>query len=129
MRKKILLIDDEQDFADLLKMRLEHGGAYEVKVLLSAKDILANVREFLPDIILLDLLMPGLGGIEVCQMLDRDPIGMNVPIIVLSGLDKEVDKIKAYKCGVVDYIVKPINWDLLARSIERSIKGKSDNSL
>src|SRR4030042_1558156 len=129
MGKKILLIDDEQDFADLLKMRLEHVGAYEVKVLLSAKDILAHVREFLPDVILLDLLMPGLGGIEVCQMLDRDPIGMNVPIIVLSGLDKEVDKIKAYKCGVVDYIVKPIDWDLLTKSIERSIKGKSDNSL
>ncbi|MFH1075220.1 MAG: response regulator [Candidatus Firestonebacteria bacterium] len=127
-KKKILLIDDEQDFTDLMKMRLEHGGAYEVVVLSSAKDILTHVREFVPDVILLDLLMPGLGGIEACQMLDRDPIGMNVPIIVLSGLDKEADKAKAYKCGVVDYIMKPVNWNVLIKSIEKSIKEKSDNN-
>ncbi len=126
-KKKILLIDDEQDFTNLVTMRLEHYG-YEIKVLSTAKDILASVHEFIPDVILLDLLMPGLGGIETCQMLDQDPIGMNVPIIVLSGLDKESDKLKAYQCGVVDYIVKPIDWDALIRSIKKSIDEKSANT-
>jgi DNA-binding response OmpR family regulator len=127
-KKKILLIDDEQDFTELIKMRLEHYGVYEVRVLSSAKDILTYVHEFAPDIILLDLLMPGLGGIEACQMLNHDPIGMSVPIIILSGLDKKADKLEAYKCGVVDYITKPIDWDALIRSIEKIIKEKSDNS-
>jgi len=125
MKKKILLVDDERDLTDLMKMRLEYGGEYEVRVLSSAKDILAQVHEFAPDVILLDLLMPELGGIEACLMLDRDQEGMGIPIIVLSGLDKESDKLKAYKCGVVDYITKPINWDVLIKSIEKSIKAKS----
>ena len=127
-KKKILLIDDEQDFSDSLKKCLERYDAYEVRVLLSVKDILVHVHEFVPDVILLDLLMPGLGGIEICQMLDSDPIGMGVPIIVLSGLDKEADKIEAYKCGVVDYIVKPVDLDILIKSIENSIKLKSENN-
>ena len=127
-KKKILLIDDEEDFTNLTKMRLEHFGTYEVKVLLSTKDIIAHVHEFTPDVILLDLIMPGVDGIEVCEMLDQDPVGMNIPIIVLSGLDKEADKLRAYKCGVVDYIIKPINWDALLKSIEQSIKSKSKNN-
>ncbi len=127
MKKKILIIDDETDTVALMKMHLERGDAYEVRALTSAKDIIAQVHEFAPDVILLDLLMPGLGGIEACQMLDCDPIGMGVPIIVISGLIKDADKLKAYKCGVVDYIVKPIDWDVLIKSIEKSIKAKSDN--
>lgn len=127
-KKKILLIDDEEDFTYLMKIRLEHSGAYEVRVLSSAKDILTHVHEFVPDVILLDLLMPGLGGIEACQMLDCDPVGMGVPIIVLSGLGKAADKLKAYKCGVVDYIVKPVDLDMLLKSIEKSIKAKSSSN-
>ena len=127
MKKKILIIDDETDTVALMKMHLERGDAYEVRALTSAKDIIAQVHEFAPDVILLDLLMQGLGGIEACQMLDCDPIGMGVPIIVISGLIKDADKLKAYKCGVVDYIVKPIDWDVLIKSIEKSIKAKSDN--
>jgi DNA-binding response OmpR family regulator len=124
-KKKVLLIDDEQDFTGLMKIRLEHNG-YEVRVLSSAKDILTHVHEFVPHVILLDLLMPGLGGIEACQMLDNDPIGMGVPIIVLTGLDKDADKLKAYKCGIVDYLVKPIDWQVLVKSIEKFTHGKED---
>jgi len=128
-KKKILLIDDEKDFVYLLKSHLEHSGAYEVKTLLSAKDILTHVHEFVPDVILLDLIMPELGGIEACQMLDRDPIGMSIPIIALSGLDKEVDKIQAYKCGIVDYIEKPVDFEVLVKAIEKSIKAKDEKDV
>lgn len=127
VKKRVLLVDDEKDFVDFIQMRFEHYGIYEVRTLTSTKDILTHVHEFVPDVILLDLLMPGLGGIEVCQMLNSDPIGMHVPIIVLSGLDKEADRLKAYKCGVVDYIIKPVDWNQLIGSIEKSIKAKSDN--
>lgn len=123
-KNKILLIDDEEDFTDFIKMRLEHSGDYDVMALSNSKDIIKHVHEFEPDVILLDLLMPGLGGIEICEMLDNDPVGIGVPIIVVSGLNKEADKIKAYKCGIVDYFVKPIDTNALIKSIERAIGSK-----
>ena len=61
-KKKILVIDDEEQIANLLKLRLESAGEYEVKVLFEATDIIRQVRAFKPDVILLDLLMPDIGG-------------------------------------------------------------------
>jgi two-component system alkaline phosphatase synthesis response regulator PhoP len=123
-KKKILVVDDDESVAGTIKLLLETANCYEVKVLLQAKDILSHVHVFKPDVILLDLLMPDIGGLEVCEMLDKDSIGMGTPIIVVSGLDKDVDKVSAYKLGIVDYLVKPITRDSLIASIEKAIKSK-----
>jgi len=123
-KKKILLIDDEADFTSLIKMRLEHDGNYDVRILPDAKDVVKDVHEFEPDIILLDLLIPGIGGFEICEMLNKDPLGIGIPIIVISGLNKDADKLKAYKCGAADYLVKPLDSKALLRSIEKAIKDK-----
>ena len=66
--------------------------------------------------------MPGIGGIEVCQMLNNDPLGITIPIIVISALDKNVDKIKAYKLGVVDYLTKPFEANALLYAVEKAVK-------
>jgi len=63
-KKRILVVDDEEHIANLLKLRLESAGEYEVKVLFEATDIIGQVRAFKPDVILLDLLMPDIGGLE-----------------------------------------------------------------
>jgi len=124
MKKKILVVDDNESVAGTIKLLLESTNNYQVKILSQAKDILACVHAFKPDVILLDLLMPDIGGFEVCEMLDRDSVGMGTPIIVVSGLDKDVDKVKAYKLGIVDYLVKPITKGDLVTSVEKAIKSK-----
>ena len=124
-KKKILIVDDEESFTDMLKVRLEHTGNYDVIALSEAKDIVRHLHDFKPDVILLDLLLPGAGGLDVCEMLNADPIGISTPIIVVSGLTKDADKMKAYKLGISDYLVKPIDSKELISAIEKAIIEKS----
>ena len=121
-KKRILVLDDEVNITSMIKTRLEYTGEYEVRTLSDAKNIVLEVRTFKPDCILLDLLMPEIGGIEVCQMLNNDPLGITIPIIVISALDKNVDKIKAYKLGVVDYLTKPFEAQALLHVVEKAVK-------
>lgn len=123
-KKRILVVDDEVNITSMIKTRLEYTGEYEVMTLFDAKDIVLEVRSFKPDCILLDLLMPEIGGIEVCQMLNNDPLGITIPIIVISALDKNVDKIKAYKLGVVDYLTKPFEAQALLHAVEKALKSR-----
>lgn len=126
MKKKIIIIDDEEDFGSLLKTRLESSAGYEVMAITEAKDIIERVHVFKPDVILLDLLMPGIGGLDACEMLNNDSIGSTIPIIVISGLDKSTDKIKAFKFGITDYFVKPVDDAKLIEAIEKAVKSKSE---
>ena len=119
-----MAIDDEEDFLKIVKLNLVETDKYEVLTLSSVKDIISQVHSFKPDIILLDLLMPAVGGLEACEMLNNDPMGSNIPIIVLSALDKNMDKLKAYRLGVVDYLVKPIEKKDLIASIEKALQSK-----
>jgi CheY-like chemotaxis protein len=123
-KRRVMVVDDEEDFTMMLKMNLEQTGQYEVLALSSAKDIVSKVKDFKPDIILLDLLMPEVGGIEACQMLNEDPVGNRVPIIALSALDKDADKLKAYKVGIVDYLTKPAQTETIVKTIEKALKFK-----
>ncbi|MEI6831709.1 MAG: response regulator [Candidatus Omnitrophota bacterium] len=125
MKKKIMIIDDEVDFALMLKMRIEHSGDYEVKAFSEAKDIITQIHNFRPDVILLDLLMPGAGGLDACDMLNNDSLGQSIPVIVVSGLDKQTDKTKAFKFGVIDYLVKPVDDTKLMGAIKKAIEFKS----
>lgn len=126
--KKIMIIDDEESYALLLKIRLESSTDYEVATVSQVKDIINRVHVFKPDVILLDLLMPGIGGLDVCDMLNNDPVGSAIPIIIISGLDKNTDKIKAFKFGITDYFVKPVDNEKLIEAIEKVIKSKSEQS-
>jgi len=123
-KKRILVVDDEEHIANLLKLRLESAGEYEVKVLFEATDIIGQVRAFKPDVILLDLLMPDIGGLEACRRLNDDAVTYAIPIIVISALSKDIDKLKAYKLGIIDYIVKPFDPKLLIATIEKAIRAK-----
>ena len=126
MKKKIMIIDDEESFTSMLKMRIEASGDYEVTVSLEAKDIIKHIHDIRPDVILLDMLMPGIGGLDICDMLNHDPVGLTIPVIVVSGDDRPTDKVKAYKLGISDYLVKPVDDVKLIKAIEKAIKLKSE---
>jgi len=120
-----MIIDDEKGTVDLIKHRLE-GEGYQVLALSDAKGVISELHSFVPDLIILDLLMPEYVGLDVCEMLNKDPIGLSTPIIVVSGLNNDVDKKKAYGLGVEEYFVKPVDMDILLMAIKKVIKNKSD---
>ena len=124
MKKKVLVVDDETDFLKIVKINLEETNNYEVLTLSSANDIVSQVHIFKPDIILLDILMPGIDGIETCKMLNKDSMGERIPIIILSALDKDADKLKTFKAGVMDYLVKPVKKEVLISKIEKHLQFK-----
>ena len=123
-KRRILIIDDEKDFLKITKLNLEETGRFEVMALSNAKDMISWLHNFKPDVILLDLVMPGIGGIEACEMLNKDPLGQKVPVIILSALEKDVDKLSVYKKGIMDYLVKPIEKKDLIAKIEKILQDK-----
>ncbi len=120
-KKKVMVVDDEQDFLSIVKTNLEETNNYEVKTLASANNLISEVYAFEPDVILLDVLMPGVGGVEACAILNNDPIGKLTPIIIVSALFKDQDKYCAYKEGINDYLVKPVGKNDLIAAIEKAI--------
>ena len=123
-KRRIMVVDDELDFLETVKAHLLRREEFEVMTLSTAKDIMHHVNEFKPDVILLDLLMPTIGGFEVCDMLNKDTITKKIPIIIISALNKYIDKRQAYKLGVVDYIVKPITPAEIVYKIEKALEYK-----
>ena len=83
--KRILLIDDEKSFTNLLKLNLEDSGDYEVRVVNEPEDAIPTAREFLPHIILLDIIMPRLAGGDVAAKMDVDPLLKEIPIVFLTA--------------------------------------------
>lgn len=123
-KRKVLIVDDEEDFLKIVKFNLENTGNYEVLTLSDASGIIARVNSFYPDIILIDILMPKIDGAEACKMLNDDLAGRGIPIITLSALDTDKDKLMMYKLGVVDFLVKPIEKDELISKIEKALQYK-----
>lgn len=120
--KKVLMIDDEEDFVEVIKLNLESTGYYEVMGLVNAKDTLAAIYSFRPNVILLDMLMPEVTGLQVCEMLKDDPIGKGIPIIILSASGSDTSKIKAFKLKVSDYLEKPAEVGHIIRAIQKALE-------
>jgi DNA-binding response OmpR family regulator len=122
-KKKILIADDKEDILTLLKDFLT-GHDFEVKVLKESKDILVEITAFKPDLILLDLLMPDLGGFEICEILNKNLQTREIPVIIITGFGDLVDVKKAYSLGAVGYFVKPFSLADLFAKITKTIINK-----
>ena len=121
VKRKILIVDDELDFLKMVKLNLEDTGKFEVLALLGANEIISHLHSFKPDLILLDMVMAGVGGVEVCDMLNKDSFGQTLPVIILSALDKDKDKLMAYKKGIIGYLTKPVEKNALIARIESAL--------
>jgi CheY-like chemotaxis protein len=117
MPKKILLIDDEAGFTALLKMNLERAGGYEVRIENDSTKALAAAREFLPDAILLDVVMPGLDGGDIVAQLEVDSVLRHVPVVMLTALvdSTELSEGAVAQSGSQMVLPKPVNLELLLR--------------
>lgn len=105
-KQKILVVDDEQHIVELLQFNLEQAG-YQVYTALSGEEAVKTCEARLPDLVLLDLMLPGIDGLEVCRQLKKNPQTSAIPIIMLTAKGDEIDKVLGLELGADDYIVKP----------------------
>jgi two-component system phosphate regulon response regulator PhoB len=113
--KTILIIEDEKDLAELLAYNLEHEGFRTVTALdgLSGLD---RATVLVPDLVLLDLMLPGMPGTEICKTLKKNPKTAPIPVIVLTAKGEEIDRVIGFEIGADDYVVKPFSTrELLLR--------------
>lgn len=116
----ILICDDDSLLLDLVSYRLKMDG-HRILTCLDGLDALSALSVERIDILILDLMMPGLGGLEVLSTIRNDPFLSSLAVIVLSARSGETDVVSALRCGADDYIVKPFIPDELAIRIERII--------
>ena len=115
MAQKILVVEDMESLADALRALLEHEG-FQVAVARNGLEGLQAVYKQRPDLLLLDVNLPGLDGLEVCRRLRRNPETAQLPILMLSGKVEEADKVVGLEVGADDYITKPFSpKELIAR--------------
>jgi CheY-like chemotaxis protein len=119
-KKKILLVDDEKSFTNLLKMNLEETGQYEVRVENWAEDALPAAREFKPDLVLLDIIMPRLPGGNVASMIKADPELKDTPIVFFTAAVRkhQVEENDGIICDL-PCIAKPASVDQVVAMIEK----------
>lgn len=121
VRNKILLVDDEVDFLKLIKDALELRGI-EVVTASSGVEAGLAIASSSPSLILMDIKMPGINGLQACEAIRRNPATKDLPIIIVSALSDESDIKKAYKVGVSDYFVKPIDIEKIVRRIKEILR-------
>ncbi len=121
-RKKILIIDDDKDFARMTKLGLEAGGEYEVVIETEGPKGYSAALKHSPDLILLDIAMPGTDGFDVLRSLKKSNVTATIPVIMLTGVASDQAKIRAMKLYNEGYIVKPVAAPALKAQIREVLK-------
>jgi DNA-binding response OmpR family regulator len=124
------VVEDERDIADLVKHTLERGGDIDVEIVASGDAALKAASDNVPDLILLDLNLPVLSGLEVCRLLRGRPTTKAVPIIMLTARTSENDRVVGLDVGADDYITKPFSTRELAARVRAALRrrrGENDN--
>jgi CheY-like chemotaxis protein len=126
MKKRILLLDDEMDFVDLMKATLELTGEYEVRSTVRSSTFLQVAHDFKPDLILLDCMMPSLDGGEIAGQLQADPILKDTPFLFLTATADAIEQ-KTSRCyaGVQTYLPKSLGLDELFQFIKEKLNGQT----
>jgi two-component system alkaline phosphatase synthesis response regulator PhoP len=107
-KDRVLVVDDEEDILELIQYNLSKEG-YEVATSASGEQALQQARATLPDLVLLDLMLPGVDGLDVCRLLKSDRRTAHIPIIMLTARTEEADVVTGLELGADDYITKPFS--------------------
>ena len=125
MSPKILMIEDDASICDMTKMNLNMNGFQQVYCASDGREGLALAAKLLPDLILLDVMLPGIDGLTVCRNLKNNPALADVPIIMLTAKGEENDIVLGLEMGADDYITKPYSSKVLAARIAVQLRKKS----
>jgi DNA-binding response OmpR family regulator len=121
-KTRVLIVEDEQDIAGLIKHTLERGGDTRADVVGSGDAALKAVLDQPPDLIILDLNLPVIGGLEVCRILRARPTTSRVPIIMLTAKTSESDRVNGLDVGADDYVTKPFSLRELAARVRAVLR-------
>lgn len=124
LAQKVLLVDDEQDIVDLLKYNLEREG-YHVLTALNGKDAIKLAKANRPDLIVLDIMMPGMDGVEVCTLLRQQQEFKNTLITFLTARGEDYSQIAGFDAGADDYITKPVRPKVFVSKVKALLKRSS----
>lgn len=119
--KKVQIIEDEEDIVELLRYNLRKNG-YDTNVAMSGEEGIESVRRNKPDLILLDLMLPGVSGLEVCKVLKTNEETQKTPIIMVSAKGEENDIVTGLEMGADDYITKPFSPKILLARVEAVLR-------
>jgi len=125
MKPKILVVDDEQDAIDLIEYNLQAAG-YRVMTASDGLEAVQKTRASNPDVIVLDLMIPELDGLEVCKILRRDPATAAIPIIMLTAKASELDRVLGLEIGADDYVTKPFSPRELVLRVKKQLQRNSE---
>lgn len=120
-KTKILLIEDEEDIADLIKLQAELAG-YKIVIEYDGLNGLRAVEREKPDVIILDIMLPGLSGLDVCRKLKSNPNTRNIPVIIVSAKSEEIDVVLGLELGADDYVSKPFSTKVLFSRIRAVLR-------
>lgn len=132
-KRKILIVEDEKDIADLIHFNIFKAG-FDASLAMSGNEAIEKAKSFLPDLILLDLMIPEISGFEVCTILKENPSTKKIPIIILTARGSEEDIIKGLESGADDYITKPFSPKILLARVNAIFRrvpkeGQKDNDI
>lgn len=122
-REKILIVDDEEDILEIIRFHLEKEG-YGLACVTSGEEALERARSMHPDLILLDLMLPGIDGLSICRALKNDPRTAEIPIMMLTAKGEDADIVLGLELGAEDYITKPFSPRVLLARIKTVLRRK-----
>src|SRR5262245_64057526 len=121
-RHRVLIVEDEHDIASLIKHTLERSGDADANIVASGDAALKAVGEQSPDLVILDLNLPVVGGLEVCRILRSRADAKHVPIIMLTARTGENDRVEGLELGADDYVTKPFSLRELAARVRAVLR-------
>ncbi|HQU43851.1 MAG: DNA-binding response regulator [Deltaproteobacteria bacterium 21-66-5] len=124
-KERILVVDDEEDLLELIRYNLSKEG-YRVNCVVTGEDAMREARTNPPDLIVLDLLLPSIDGLEVCKLLKNDTRTKHVPIVMLTAKGEEADMVTGLELGADDYITKPFSPRVLIARIKAVLRRKHE---
>jgi two-component system phosphate regulon response regulator PhoB len=124
VKEKILLVEDEEDILELVRYNLDREG-YRVNAVATGEKALKALKEETYDLVVLDLMLPGVDGLEVCKSIKSDPETGDVPVIMLTARSEEADVVTGLELGADDYITKPFSPRVLTARLRAVLRRKS----
>ena len=127
MTKKVFIVEDEPDLRDTLQYNFENEG-FKVKSFPNGESFLETIKNDKPNLVILDLMLPGISGLDVCRDLRMNEVNENVAVVMLTAKSEEIDRIVGFELGADDYVTKPFSVRELILRVKVLLKKRSDDT-
>jgi len=126
-KRTILIVDDEEDIVELVQLNLVRGG-YQTLACTTGEKALAIAESKRPDLVILDLMLPGIDGMEVCRRLKANPDTRQIPVLMLTAKGEEADVVAGLELGASDYVTKPFSGKVLIARVRRLLRSQEEET-